>query len=72
MTVSGRLLKNEEVDRYRFTAIKDGPITCELMARRLGSKFVGLLQVHDAAGKLMKDALGTSGADPALWGLRPT
>jgi hypothetical protein len=66
MTVSGRLLKNEEVDRYRFVAVKDGPITCALMARRLGSKFVGILQVHDAAGKLIKDALGTSAADPAL------
>jgi hypothetical protein len=66
MTVSGRLMKNEEVDRYRFVAARDGPITCELMARRLGSKFVGILQVHDAAGKLIKDALGTIAADPAL------
>ena len=40
VTVSGRLCKNEEVDRYRFVAAKDGPITCELMARRLGSKFL--------------------------------
>jgi hypothetical protein len=66
MTVSGRLLKNEEVDRYRFVAAKDGPITCELMARRLGAKFLGIVEVHDSNGRLIADALGTSGADPIL------
>ena len=66
MTVSGRLMKNEEVDRYRFVAVKEGPITCELMARRLGSKFVGIVEVHDSTGKLLADALGTTGGDPSL------
>src|ERR1019366_6357612 len=66
MTVSGRLSKNEEVDRYRFVAAKDGPITCDLMARRLGAKFLGIVEVHDGKGRLIADALGTSGADPSL------
>ena len=66
MTVSGRLLKNEEVDRYRFIAAKDGPITCDLMARRLGTKFNGILEVRDSNGRLVADALGTSAADPCL------
>ena len=66
VTVSGRLLKNEEVDRFRFVAAKDGPITCELMSRRLGAKFLGILEVHDSKGRLIADALGTSGADPSL------
>ena len=35
VVVSGRLLKNEEVDRYRFRAPRDGPVTCALTARRL-------------------------------------
>ena len=66
ITVSGRLLKNEEVDRYRFVAAKDGPITCDLMARRLGAKFLGIVEVHDSKGRLIADALGTSGTDPSL------
>jgi hypothetical protein len=47
VTVSGRLMKIEEVDRYRFTAAKDGPITIDLEARRIGSKFLGMLEVRD-------------------------
>jgi hypothetical protein len=66
MTVSGRLLKNEEVDRYRFVAPKDGPITCELMARRLGARFFGIIEVHDDKGRLVADALGAGGGDPSL------
>ena len=66
VTVSGRLLKIEEVDRYSFTAAKDGPVTCELSARRLGSKFHGVIEVRDASGKVVADVAGTNGADPSL------
>jgi hypothetical protein len=66
MTVSGRLMKNEEVDRYRLVAAKDGPITCELTARRLGAKFNGIIEVHDGKSQLIADALGSGGADPSL------
>jgi hypothetical protein len=66
VTVSGRLLKIEEVDRYRFTAPRDGPITCELMARRLGAKFLGVLEVRDSKGQVVADVAGTSGSDPCL------
>ena len=66
VTVSGRVRKIEEVDRYRFVATKDGPITCELVARRLGSKFLGVVEVHDAAGERVADVAGTSGADPSI------
>jgi hypothetical protein len=66
MTVSGRLLKNEEVDRYRFIAPKDGPVTCELMARRLGAKFLGVMEVRDSKGALVADVLGANGIDPSL------
>jgi hypothetical protein len=66
VTVSGRLFKNEEVDRYRFVAPRDGPITCELMARRLGAKFLGIVQVRDRKGQLVADAAGTHGTDPSL------
>jgi hypothetical protein len=67
MTVSGRLMKIEEVDRYRFVAPpKDGPITCDLMARRLGAKFLGVLEVRDRDGRVVADAAGTNGMDPSL------
>jgi hypothetical protein len=66
VTVSGRVMKIEEVDRYRFVAPKDGPITCDLTARRLGAKFLGLVEVRDEAGRLMADAAGTNGTDPSL------
>jgi hypothetical protein len=66
VTVSGRILKIEEVDRYRFVAPRDGPITCELMARRLGAKFLGVVEVRDSKGVLVADIAGTNGTDPSL------
>ena len=36
VTVNGKLSKVEEVDRYRFTVPKDGPVSLEVFARRLG------------------------------------
>jgi hypothetical protein len=66
VTVSGRLLKNEEVDAFRFTASRDGPVTCDLMARRLGAKFLPLLTIRDRSGQVLVDAAGTSGRDLCL------
>jgi len=66
VTVSGRLMKIEEVDRYRFVAPHDGPVTCDLMARRLGAKFLGVLEVRDAEGRVVADVTGTAGGDPSL------
>ncbi|OWK46773.1 PPC domain-containing protein [Fimbriiglobus ruber] len=66
VTVSGRLLKNEEVDRYRFVATKAGPVTCELTARRLGSNFNGVIEVFDARNRRLAEAVDTEGLDPVL------
>lgn len=66
VTVSGRIMKIEEVDRYHFTATRDGPITCEIMARRLGAKFLAVLEVRDRAGHMLADVAGTNGTDPSL------
>jgi hypothetical protein len=66
VTVSGRLLKNEEVDRYKFTAAKTGPVTCELTARRLGSNLNGVMEVFDVKGAKIAEAVDTEGNDPAL------
>lgn len=66
VVVSGRLSRIEEVDRYRFTAPKDGPISLDLMARRLGSNFNGILEVRDAEGRLVADDADTEGRDARL------
>src|SRR5262249_453914 len=64
--VSGRLLKNQGVDRYKFARPTEGPITCEPHPRRLGSKFLGILEVRDARGRLIADVLGSHSADPIV------
>ncbi len=66
VTVSGRLERIEEVDRYRFTADQSGPVTCSLIGRRIGSAFFGVIEVHDAAGRKIADAVDTEGRDPEL------
>ncbi len=66
VAVHGRLFKIEEVDRYRFRAAKTGPITCELFARRLGANLHGMLEVRDAANRLVAEAADTEGMDIAL------
>ncbi|MBS0265227.1 MAG: PPC domain-containing protein [Planctomycetes bacterium] len=66
VTVSGRLLRNEEVDEYLITPSGSGPISCELWARRLGANFHGVLSVRDLSGKLITDAADGAGEDLAL------
>jgi hypothetical protein len=65
-TVNGRLEKNEEVDRYRFTPTRTGPVTVELTARGLGANFNGMLEVRDSAGHMVADAADTTGHDAAV------
>ena len=64
--VQGRLFKIEEIDSYRFRAVKSGPVTCELLARRLGANFDGVLEVRDASSRVVADVADTEGNDPAL------
>lgn len=65
VTISGRIGRIEEVDRYTFTAERTGLVTCELAAQRLGSDFNGVLEVYDAAGRLLIEEVDTEGLDPA-------
>jgi hypothetical protein len=64
--VSGRLRRNEEIDRYLFTATRTGAVTCTLWARRIGSNFRGVLEVRDAKGKLLAQRADTTGHDLSL------
>ena len=60
---SGRLSRLTEVDRYTLCLDHDGPVSVDLMARRLGSDFHGVLQVHDGSGKPVADFADTEGLD---------
>lgn len=66
VTVSGRLKRIEEVDRYQFKAKKPGIITCDLFARRLGSDFNGVIEVHDQNHRKVAEIFDTEGTDPTL------
>ena len=66
ITVNGRLRRIEEVDLYRFRATQSGPITCELMARRLGNDFFGVIEICEEDGKKVGEAVDSEGRDPAL------
>jgi lysophospholipase L1-like esterase len=65
VVVSGRLLKNEEVDQYQLTVPRDGPVSVDLMARRLGAGFHGALEVREGS-RLIAEAVDTEGIDPVL------
>jgi len=64
--VSGRLSRIAEVDRYLIRAERDGPLTVELFARRLGADINGVVQVRDASGRIVADVADTEGRDMAL------
>lgn len=66
VVVNGRLLRIEEVDRYRVQLTRSSIVTCDLMARRLGSDFHGVLEVFDDQGRKIVDKFDTEGRDPVI------
>ena len=66
VAISGRIARNEEVDRYRFRAVVTGPVTCDLWAFRLGSRFNGVITVTDDEGNRVSDAVDTTDQDCQL------
>lgn len=66
VTVSGRISRYEEIDSYIIEPTISGPVTCDLFARRLGSNFHGVLEIRDAEGRLVADAVDSQGIDLAL------
>ncbi|MCH9653665.1 MAG: hypothetical protein K0U86_17990 [Planctomycetes bacterium] len=65
ITVSGQIKKIEEVDRYRFIAEKTGPVSCSIVARKLGSPLNATLEIHDVNGRKIASAIDTAGNDSA-------
>lgn len=66
VAVSGRISRLTEVDRYRITAAKSGLVSVDLFARRLGSNFQPVLEIHDQAGMLLTSFSGALGQDGAV------
>ncbi len=66
VTVNGRLSRIEEVDHYHLTVDKDGPVTCEVFARRLGVNMNTALTVRDLRGEVVANAMDTDGNDLSL------
>lgn len=63
VTIAGQIRRIEEVDRYEFRAPRDGPVTLELFARRLGSPLHGIVTVRDSQGRVLVDVADTEGRD---------
>lgn len=63
VTVNGQIRRIEEIDQYQFKVSKSGPVTIELMARRIGSPLYGMIKVRDPSGHVVLDAAGTEGRD---------
>lgn len=66
VVVSGQILKIEEVDRYRFTLDRTGPVTCAIASRSLGSSLNAVLEIRDEGGRMVADAADTAGSDVEL------
>lgn len=63
VAVSGRISRLTEVDRYEFQLPEKGWVTAELMARRLGADFAGVIEARDSQGNLLADYVDTRGTD---------
>jgi hypothetical protein len=63
ITVSGQIRRIEEIDRYRFSVPAAGPVTIEILARRIGSPLHAMLKVEDPSGRAVLDVADTEGRD---------
>lgn len=63
VTVSGQIRRIEEIDRYQFSIPTSGPVTIELLSRRINSPLHGMVKVQDPAGRVVLDAADTEGRD---------
>lgn len=63
ITVSGQIRRIEEIDRYQFRVPTAGPVTIEILARRIGSPLHAMLKVKDPSGQAVLDVADTEGRD---------
>ena len=71
VTINGRIFPREDVDIWSFHAKQGEPITCEVHAARLGSPLDAHLEVLNAQGHPIAEALAKNGGDPILHFMAP-
>ena len=64
--ISGQIRLIREVDHYRFTATKSGPISCAIVARSIGSQLNAVIEIRDQSGRIIAEVADTAGDDTAL------
>ena len=64
--INGQIRHIREVDDFNFTVDKDGPVTCAVIARAIGSELNAVLEIRDGAGNIVADAADTAGQDTAI------
>ncbi|MEJ7592007.1 MAG: PPC domain-containing protein [Planctomycetaceae bacterium] len=64
--ISGQIRLIREVDHYRITATKSGPITCSVNARSIGSQLSAVVEIRDQTGRIIAEAADTAGDDTAF------
>ena len=64
--IAGQIKHIREVDEYEFTASRNGPVTCAITARTVGSSLNPIVEVRDQSGRMIADAADTGGHDTAL------
>lgn len=63
LVIDGRIGRTAQIDRYRFTVKESGPVSIDLVARRLLSPLHALLKVADSHGRVVLDVADTAGRD---------
>ena len=66
VSVSGRVFKIEEVDRYRFQAPRDGLVHCTWVHRGVEPRFRPILEVRTTAGEIVAGSSDTASGDTVL------
>jgi len=63
LVIDGQIGRTAEIDRYRFTVKDSGPVSIDLVARRLLSPLHALVRVADSRGAVVLDVADTAGRD---------
>lgn len=66
VTVNGRINGERDIDYFRFSAAAGQIVSCEMIARRIGSRLDPLVQLLDANGRPVRVNETHAGNDPVL------
>jgi len=66
VTLNGQIFGERDVDYFRFTAEAGQVVSCEVIARRIGSRLDPVVELLDTSGKKVDAQLTHVGSDPVL------